>query len=40
MGPARLLNGVGRLYLGLVLFFLYAPIVVMAAMTGVLSHCM
>lgn len=33
MGPARLLNGVGRLYLGLVLFFLYAPIVVMAAMS-------
>ncbi|MEM7043970.1 MAG: ABC transporter permease [Pseudomonadota bacterium] len=29
----RLLNGLGRFYLGLVLFFLYAPILVMAAMS-------
>ncbi len=29
----RFLNGLGRFYLGLVLFFLYAPILVMAAMS-------
>ncbi len=29
----RMLNGFGRFYLGLVLFFLYAPILVMAAMS-------
>ena len=29
----RLMSGLGRAYLGLILFFLYAPILVMAAMS-------
>lgn len=33
MGPARFLSGLGRLYVGLVLAFLYLPILIMALMS-------